>query len=79
MANDGQASFDEYLCIAGAGDDKLTAGLMDMYYWSKIYENLDVFLVLLSGGTIGEYFAFHHLTVSSPVTHYSQFQRLKRV
>jgi hypothetical protein len=35
-----------------------------LYHFSKLYEYLDLFLVLANGGSVGLHFAFHHLTVS---------------
>lgn len=35
-----------------------------LYHFSKLYEYLDLFLVLATGGSVGLHFAFHHLTVS---------------
>jgi hypothetical protein len=48
----------------GARGDEIQRQL---YHFSKLYEYLDIFLVLANGGSVGLHFAFHHLTVSPRV------------
>lgn len=43
--------------------------LRNVYHFSKLYEYLDIWLVLANGGDVGLHFAIHHLTVRYLLSH----------
>jgi len=55
------ASIKSIVCYTSLSDDDLN--LRYLFHASKFYEYIDIFNVLVVGGTVNTHFGFHHFTV----------------